>query len=270
MKLEGVRPNVHIYNSAISACARCRLWKRGHELFREMDQAGVKRDVVTYNAVLDAVCSRADLAEHIFHEGVERGFYAKVSRLGTQWLELDLHFLSLGGGETALRWWFQKCLLPYLGDSRELATVRSIDIVTGYGKTRSRAARKGDDSMRKRVRAMLSFMNVREVEQSNLGRIHIDKDRLLEEVGRNSGRIVFDVEGYEAFKKREGLDGPPEEVPQTVRPRGGAMHDRSKRDGLRVAGRKREGPEGPLTGRCASDEEGQVREEGKIPSNVRG
>ncbi|KAL7463575.1 hypothetical protein ACHAXS_003971 [Conticribra weissflogii] len=226
MNLEGVRPNVHIYNSAISACARCKLWKKGFELFKEMDDVGIKRDVVTYNAVLDAVCSQVDLAKQIFHEGVERGFYAKVSRLGTQWLELDLHFLSLGGGETALRWWFEECLVPYLGDSNELASVKSIDIVTGYGKTRARGARKGDDGMRKRVRAMLSFMNVHEIEQPNLGRIHIDKDALMKEVDRNGGRIIFDARGYEQYKMNEGLDEPYSDAPQYVRPRGGAMHGR--------------------------------------------
>mmetsp|Transcript_11550 Transcript_11550/g.25018 ORF Transcript_11550/g.25018 Transcript_11550/m.25018 type:complete len:814 (+) Transcript_11550:136-2577(+) len=230
MNLEGVRPNVHIYNSAISACARCKLWRKGFELFKEMDEVGVKRDVVTYNAVLDAVCSQVDLAETIFHEGVRRGFYAKVSRLGTQWLELDLHFLSLGGGETALRWWFEKCLVPYLGDSKELASVKSIDIVTGYGKTRARGARKGDDSMRKRVRAMLSFMNVCEVVQPNLGRIHIDKLALIKEVERNRGRIIFDAHGYEQFKSQEGLDEPHLDAPQYVRPRGGALHDKTERD----------------------------------------
>ncbi|EJK73152.1 hypothetical protein THAOC_05237, partial [Thalassiosira oceanica] len=230
MKLEGVRPNVHIYNSAISACARCKLWRKGLELFEQMEPAGVKRDVVTYNAVLDAVCSQPDLAERIFHDGVARGFYAKVSRLGTQWLELDLHFLSLGGGETALRWWFEKCLVPYLGSSNELSSVKSIDIVTGYGKTRARGARKGDDSMRKRVRAMLSFMNVCEIEQSNLGRIHIDKGKLTTEVARNGGRIIFDARGYEQFKSQEGLDEPFEDTQQFVRPRGGALHDRRERD----------------------------------------
>jgi len=179
---------------------------------------------------LDAVCSQVDLAEQIFHEGVSRGFYAKVSRLGSQWLELDLHFLSLGGGETALRWWFEKCLVPYLGDSKELATVKSIDIVTGYGKTRARGARKGDDSMRKRVRAMLSFMNVCEVVQPNLGRIHIDKQAFVKEVERNCGRIIFDANGYEQFKIQEGLDEPHSDAPQFVRPRGGALHDRGERD----------------------------------------
>ena len=69
MKLEGVSPNVHIYNSAISACARCNLWEKGYELFREMDEVRVTRDVVTYNAVLDAVCSQIPLGRKLFQEG---------------------------------------------------------------------------------------------------------------------------------------------------------------------------------------------------------
>ena len=164
-----------------------------------------------------------------------------MSRLGTQWLELDLHFLSLGGGETALRWWFEECLVPYLGNSKELASVKSIDIVTGYGKTRSRGARKGDDGMRKRVRAMLSFMNLSEVEQPNLGRIHIDKEALTREVERNGGRIIFDAHGYEQYKLREGLDDPYTDAEQFVRPRGGAMHARNERD-------RQEDPYGPPNG----------------------
>lgn len=97
MKIEGVTPNVHIYNSAISACARCGLWEKGLELFEEMETAGVARDVVSFNAVLDAVSSQVQLGRRLFELGIEKGFYARVSRLGTQWLELDLHFLSLGG-----------------------------------------------------------------------------------------------------------------------------------------------------------------------------
>jgi pentatricopeptide repeat protein len=69
MKLEDVAPNVHIFNSAISACARCNLWEKGYDLFKEMEQAGVPRDVVTYNAVLDAVCSQVELGRKLFKEG---------------------------------------------------------------------------------------------------------------------------------------------------------------------------------------------------------
>ena len=132
--------------------------------------------------------------------GVERGFYSRVSRLGTQWLELDLHFLSLGGGEIALGWWFEECLVPYLVNSTKLEAVKSIDIVTGYGKTRMRGVRHGDDGMRKRVKAMLHFMEIAEVEQPNKGRIHIDKDALVLTVQKNGGKIIFDEGGYRKFK----------------------------------------------------------------------
>jgi pentatricopeptide repeat protein len=162
MKLEGVQPNVHIYNSVISACARNNLWEKGYELFREMDEVGVKRDVVTFNAVLDAVASQVQLGRMLFEEGVKQGFYARVSRLAKHWFELDLHFLSLGGGEIAMGWWFEVCLVPYLVNKCEkLKEVKSISIVTGYGKTRTRGRRVGDDGMRKRCRAMLSFMGIR-------------------------------------------------------------------------------------------------------------
>jgi pentatricopeptide repeat protein len=219
MKLEDVAPNVHIYNSAISACARCNLWEKGYELFKEMEKARVGRDVVTYNAVLDAVSSEIQLGRTLFKEGVEKGFYARVSRLGSQWLELDLHFLSLGGGEIALGWWFEECLVPYLMNTSKLEAMQSISIVTGYGKTRSRGARINDDGMRLRVRAMLNYMNIKETPQPNKGRIHIDKAALIEEVRRNNGRIHFDIEGYTRFKEEETTSNKFPDLPQQVRPR---------------------------------------------------
>jgi pentatricopeptide repeat protein len=69
MRSEHVAPNVHIYNSVISACARCNLWQKGYELFKEMEEVQVARDVVTYNAVLDAVCTEVELGRKLFKEG---------------------------------------------------------------------------------------------------------------------------------------------------------------------------------------------------------
>lgn len=201
MKQEGVAPNVHIYNSIISACARSNLWERGLELFEEMETVGVKRDVVTYNAVLDAVASEIKLGRRLFEQGVQKGFYARVSRLGTHWFELDLHFLSLGGGEIALGWWFEVCLLPFLHDTSKLGSVSSISIVTGYGKTRARGRRAGDDGMKKRVQAMLKFMGISELPQQNAGRINIDKQKLIEVVERNGGKVNFDLKGYVEWSK---------------------------------------------------------------------
>jgi hypothetical protein len=132
---------------------------------------------------------------------------------------LDLHFLSLGGGEIALGWWFEECLVPYLVSSSKLAAVKSIDIVTGYGKTRMRGIRHGDDGMRKRVRAMLHFMEISEVDQPNKGRIHIDKEALMVTVQKNGGRIIFDEEGYRKFKLESTTASHIPVVEQKVRPK---------------------------------------------------
>lgn len=223
MKLEGVTPNIHIYNSAISACARCNLWEKGHKLFLEMKASHVKRDIITYNAVLDAVCSNVPLARDLFLEGVEQGFYASVSKLTDNWLELDVHFLSLGGGEIALCWWFEECLVPYLKDSVKLSAVKSISIVSGYGKTRMRGARYGDDGMRKRIQAMLRFMNIKELKQPNKGRIQIDTTEFVKEVEHNNGRIIFDRVGYQAYKEEETTANAIPDVEQVRRQSSGML-----------------------------------------------
>lgn len=130
-----------------------------------------------------------------------------------------MHFLSLGGGEIALGWWFEECLVPYLVNTSKLEAVQSISIVTGYGKTRSRGARMNDDGMRLRVRAMLKYMDIHETPQPNKGRIHIDKAALIEVVKKNGGRIRFDLEGYTRFKEEETTANKFPDVVQQVRPR---------------------------------------------------
>eukprot|EP00523_Entomoneis_sp_CCMP467_P016190 CAMPEP_0168783450 /NCGR_PEP_ID=MMETSP0725-20121227/9697_1 /TAXON_ID=265536 /ORGANISM="Amphiprora sp., Strain CCMP467" /LENGTH=929 /DNA_ID=CAMNT_0008833437 /DNA_START=237 /DNA_END=3026 /DNA_ORIENTATION=+ len=219
MKLEGVAPNVHIYNSVISACARCNMWEKGHQLFLEMDENGVKKDVVTYNAVLDAVASQMELGRDLFREGIDKGFYAQVSRLGKQWFELDLHFLSLGGGEIALTWWFEECLTPFLEDTKKLEPIHTISIVTGYGKTRTRGRRQGNDGMKKRVQAMLKYMGVKEMPEDNAGRVRVDKAALVEHAKNVNGRIVFDTDRYTEWKDTETTANQVPDVPQKIRAR---------------------------------------------------
>jgi hypothetical protein len=75
----GIRKNVIIFGAAMSCMEKsCRAdiafqlmdrMKLEDNLFKEMEQAGVPRDVVTYNAVLDAVCSQVDLGRKLFKEG---------------------------------------------------------------------------------------------------------------------------------------------------------------------------------------------------------
>ena len=181
--------------------ARCDLWEKGYELFQEMDVARVQKDVVTYNSVLDAVSSQIDLGRQLFREGIDKGFYSQVSKVGRTSCELALHFLSLGGGEIALGWWFEECLAPIFEDPEAFEAVETFTIVTGYGKSRTRGRRYGNDGMKKRVQAMLSFMGIDETPQENAGRVRVNKDTLRNTLRRNSGRVILDVEGYMAWSE---------------------------------------------------------------------
>jgi hypothetical protein len=165
------------------------------------------------------VASQIRLGRMLFEEGIQKGFYAKVSRLGEHWFELDLHFLSLGGGEIALGWWFEECLVPYLVNTEKLKNVKSISIVTGYGKTRTRGRRFGDDGMRKRCKAMLQFMSIQELAQPNAGRIHVDKESLITEVNKNGGKVIFDLDGYIRWKENETAVNAVPDTPQMIRAR---------------------------------------------------
>jgi hypothetical protein len=184
-----------------------------------MEKVGAIPDVVTYNALLDSISDNTTLSRQLFVEGIRKGFYARVSRLGKQWLELDLHFLSLGGAEVALRWWFESCLLPYFVNTGNLDEIKSISIVTGFGKTRLRGRRHGDDGIRKRVKAILKFMNVDEIIQENAGRILLDPEKLNLEAQKNGGKIIFDEEGFQRFKASEFVDDGPTKEPQKIRAR---------------------------------------------------
>jgi len=76
--------------------------------------------------------------------------------------------------------------------------------------------------MRKRILAMLQFMNIYEVEQPNKGRIHIDKEALTREVEKNGGKIIFDEDGYKRWKQKETTANQIPSAPQISRNRNGA------------------------------------------------
>lgn len=202
MKDEGMNPNTIIFNTAILTCARSNLWEKGLQLFEEMKRVRVEQDIRTYNAVLEAVVSQGPLARRLFRKGVKKGFYAKVSTLAPKSLELDLHFLSLGGGEAALRWWLEEALLPYFVQRRNLSPVTSINIITGYGKSRERATRDGDDGMRGRICVILDFYNVRHHVGHNQGMVQVDVNSLGLLAEDQGGKIVFDDDGYRKFLQK--------------------------------------------------------------------
>jgi hypothetical protein len=67
---------------------------------------------------------------------------------------------------------------------------------------------------------MLKYMSINETPQPNQGRIHINKQELVEEVKKNEGKIMFDIAGYTRFKEEETTANKfPDVVTQQVRSR---------------------------------------------------
>lgn len=77
----------------------------------------------------------------------------------------------------------------------------------------------GDDGMRKRVLAMMHFMNLDEVKQNNMGRVKLDIDKFVQEVRKNDGRILFDAVGYRRYVDEETRANEYVEVEQIRRPK---------------------------------------------------
>ena len=77
----------------------------------------------------------------------------------------------------------------------------------------------GDDGMRKRVLAMMSFMRLKEVKQPNMGRVQLNIQAFIEEVRQNKGKVLFDSDGYRLFVEKETGSNEHEEVEQIRRPK---------------------------------------------------
>jgi len=214
MREEGIAPNVHIYNSAISACARTGglLWSKAVQLFNEMPSKKITPDIVTYNALLDATADHhTDVALPLFKQALKLGLYSRVARIGEnqKWVELDLHFLSLGGGEVACRWFFEDRLCE---DMNIVGNIQSIDIVAGYGRTRYRGVRAENDGMLKRVLFMLECFDIKVLnhnaennskyksERENRGRVKVDVEYFKKRV-LNGDRFKLDCGRYSELKK---------------------------------------------------------------------
>lgn len=69
---------------------------------------------------------------------------------------------------------------------------------------------------------MMHYMNLKEVQQPNMGRVQLDIQAFVEEVRRNNGRIHFDSVAYRKYVDEEARANEPPEVEQFRRPKLGS------------------------------------------------
>ena len=135
MREVGVAPNVITFSAAISACEKGGQWRDALRLFEHAAKADLLARV-TFNAVLDAVCTHHPVkARELWQRGVKHGHYSNVvQRQENGHPKLDLHDHSEGAAETAVRWWLEERVPKVNPKPTQLI------IVTDLGWSKSRTA----------------------------------------------------------------------------------------------------------------------------------
>ena len=176
----GVERDVITYSSAISACDKGGQWEEALRLFDEMAEVGVERDVITYNVLLNAIGEEPDLAQRLFLDAYHLGLFAAPRRSSKSWF-LDLHNHSEGSAITAVRWWLEEEVEPWLLEvGRDSSIDAEVGLITGYGKSRSEWQQ---SDVKERVANLLVKMQVPLKENCpNPGRLAIDCGRWREQL----------------------------------------------------------------------------------------
>ena len=149
---------------------------------------------------------------------MERGFYADLEFLQGSTMCLDLHDMSDGAAEAAVRWWLDE-------RSTGCATQR-LDVITGWGK--SRPVYK-DSDIRATVGKLLDDLEVPQLPTSNPGVLSVDLARYTQEVlEKTITRADLSEEGQQLYDELtvEGLKAKLREAKQKASGRKAELADR--------------------------------------------
>jgi pentatricopeptide repeat protein len=201
MRAKGVEPDVITYNASISACGKGGQWEKALQLLEEMRAKGVEPDVFTYGAVIDAVVDQLTFARGLLKKALALGVFAKPVQASdaSSW-KLDLHEHSEGSAVTAVRWWLEEEIRPWLSEQpSSVYPDITVELITGWGKHRG-AGKTGD--IKQAVAQALVAMGVPfKPEDRNHGRLTIDcaawmqqsREHLGQHLGQHLGRTAFEV-----------------------------------------------------------------------------
>ncbi|CAJ1360492.1 unnamed protein product [Effrenium voratum] len=163
-----VQLNVIIYNATISACGKGGQWQQGLGLFGAMPQAKVQPTLVSYNAVLDAIFDKPHGPE-CFDSGLSAHVFPKLMNATPR--IIDLHELSEGAAQLAVRWWLATLVAPSIGKRLRASEAYKCIIITGYGRSRKGW---GTSDVQAAVLNMLRTLKLSAgVLESNAGRLQL-------------------------------------------------------------------------------------------------
>jgi pentatricopeptide repeat protein len=131
MKAAGMKPDVISYNAMISACEKGAQWERAREVFEEMKAAGVKPDRPTYNPLLTVLwqCGQRRTAMDLYLQASAAGVYPRQAELVVKMI--DLHDMSPGAAQVVLTLWLDAIAARW---AEQPASVPArLKVVTGQG-----------------------------------------------------------------------------------------------------------------------------------------
>jgi len=170
MERRGIPPSVYAYNACIAACGAAGQPDHALSLFERLEtdaSLALQPDAVTFNAVLDAVAPQRARARTLWKLGLARGLFRGCEQWDGPTPLLDLHELSEGAAEAAVRWWLEERVPSKLASADDAqARPTRLELVTGWGKNRA-SYQSGD--VRERVEAVLADMGVATLPSLNPG-----------------------------------------------------------------------------------------------------
>ena len=180
MQRRGVAPDVISFNAAIQACTTAGQPVPAMRLFERLEASDLNGDVVSFNAILDALSSQLGRARALWKLGCARGCYRGYEQWGSA-PALDLHDLSEGAAETAVRWWLEEGVPDRIAAAALGAAPKRLELITGWGKSRE-VAQVAD--VRARIEAVLLELGAKMLPTRNPGMLVVDAERWFAPPGR--------------------------------------------------------------------------------------
>eukprot|EP00908_Phaeocystis_cordata_P002575 Transcript_12802.p2 GENE.Transcript_12802~~Transcript_12802.p2 ORF type:complete len:748 (-),score=139.50 Transcript_12802:42-2285(-) len=208
----GLTPTTFTYNAAILACAAGRRVDTAVSLFEAAIQSrpappatakqafnvsldGMDEDslYILFASVLDATCELdPDTARGLWLRGLALGVFGTIEPEPRRDLghgfTLDLHYLSVGAAETAVRWWLTERVHERAKEP-SLMPPRLI-VVTGYGKSRN--AHQTGEKVVDRVRTLLQTMGVTVLPDDNPGHFVLHGPSVVH-LNAAAGGLMFNI-----------------------------------------------------------------------------
>ncbi len=166
LRWRNLTPDSTIYGAALNACAIGRQPERALCIFESLQMEGLTPELGHWSHLLDAMGPSHAQSRSLLLRMVGQPFFAGAESIEVGMPKFDLHGLSAGAAEMAVRWWLRDAL-PQRLEAGTMSEPTHVMLVTGHGESR---VLKEASVVKQRVLELASELGT-VVDQSNRGRV---------------------------------------------------------------------------------------------------